>query len=225
MNGKAKRVCVIGLGHFGAGLARTLAKHCQVLALDQHAGRVNAIADLVQQARILDARDHAALAAVVSSDFDEAIVSIGGAIEASVLCTLHLRRIGVRVVRAKAASTDHAEILKAVGATHVVFPEEEAAERLATRILCPNLLDYVPLAHDYRVTDLAAPAPFHARTLASLQLRNRFGSFVIAVKKPAGDAFVFLPGPEYVVDAGDVLVVIGREADIVRMGEAADAGP
>jgi trk system potassium uptake protein TrkA len=223
MNGRAKRVCVVGLGQFGAGLARALAKHCEVLALDQDAFRVNAIADQVQQARILDARDHNALASVVSPDFDEAIVSIGETMEASVLCTLHLRRIGIKVVRVKAAGADHAEILKAVGATQVIFPEQEAAERLATRILNPNLLDYVPVARDYRVTDLAAPAAFHGHTLASLQIRNRFGSFVIAVKKPGSDAFVFLPGPDYVVQAHDVLVVIGREADIVRMGDAETA--
>ncbi|MBN2369778.1 MAG: TrkA family potassium uptake protein [Vicinamibacteria bacterium] len=212
-----RRVCVIGLGHFGASLARSLARHCEVLALDSDIARVNAITEAVQRALCLDARDFGALSSVVSSDFDEAVVSIGESIEASILCTLHLKRIGVSIIRAKANSPDHAEILRAVGAEHIVAPEQETAERLALQILNPNLLDFIPLAKDYRVMDIAAPASFHGKSLVSLQMRSRFGLFVIAIKRHNGSTFVFLPGPDHVIEPADVLVTIGREEDILRM--------
>lgn len=215
-----RQICVIGLGHFGAGLARSLARHCEVLALDSDLNRVNAIADHVQGARCLDARDFGALASVVSPEFDEAVVSIGESLEASILCTLHLKRIGVPVIRAKAQSADHATILRSIGAAHIVFPEQETAERLALQMLNPNLLDFIPLARDYRVMDVAAPAGFWGRSLMSLQIRNRFGLFVIAIKRRGGESFEFLPGPEHVIAEDDVLVVIGRESDVLRMREA-----
>lgn len=215
-----RQICVVGLGHFGAGIARSLARRCEVLALDSDIHRVNAITEDVQRALCLDGRDFAALASVVSSDFDEAVVSIGESLEASILCTLHLKRIGVPVIRAKADSEDHADILKSVGATHIVFPERETAERLALQMLNPNLLDFIPIAKDYRVIDIAAPSVFCGRSLISLQIRSRFGLFVIAIKKHEGQTFVFLPGPKQVIERDDVLVMIGRESDILRMQKA-----
>lgn len=220
MKRNGRHICVVGLGHFGAGLARSLARHCEVLALDSDINRVNSIAEDVQRALCLDARDFNALASVVSSDFDEAVVSIGDSMEASILCTLHLKRIGVAVIRAKANSADHAEILRSVGAEHIVFPEKETAERLALQMLNPNLLDFIPLAKDYRVMDVTAPGAFWGQSLLDLQIRKRFGLFVIAIKKHRGDTFVFLPGPEHVIAQDDVLVMIGRESDILRMREA-----
>ena len=212
-----KHVCVVGLGHFGSAIAQSLAKHCEVLALDNDITRVNTITEDVQRALCLDARDYAALASVVSSDFDEAVVSIGESLESSILCTLHLKRIGVSTIRAKANSEDHAFILKTVGAQHIIFPERETAERLALKMLNPNLLDFIPLAKDYRVMDVVAPSVFRGRSLIDLQLRNRFDLFVIAIKKHGGETFVFLPGPNHIIEREDVLVVIGKEADILNM--------
>ena len=214
-----RQICVIGLGHFGQSLARALARHCDVLAIDSDMTRINAIAEDVQRALCIDARDFQALSSVVSADFDEAVVSIGEEMEASVLCTLHLKRIGVPVIRAKANTPDHADILRSVGATEVIFPELETAERRALQILNPNLLDFIPLAEDYMVMDVTPPASFHGHSLASLQLRNRFGVFVIAVKKRENGSFVFLPGPDQVIEPIHILVVIGKERDVLALRE------
>ncbi len=220
MNTKERRVCIIGLGRFGSSLARLLAKRCEVLALDRDIDLVNAVADDVQRAVCIDARDFNALSAVVSPDFDEAVVGIGDSIESSILCTLHLRKIGVPMIRAKANTRDHAEILDSMGAKHIVFPEYDAAERLALQMFNPNLLDFIPLAKDYLVMDVAAPKAFMGRSLISLQLRSRFGLFVIAIKKNEGKTFDFLPGPDHVIEVDDVLVLIGREDDIKALQES-----
>jgi len=97
-----KHICIIGLGEFGTELARELSRECEVLVLDRDENRVNAIVDQVQRALILDVRDFAGLSSVVTADFDEVIVSIGEDLEASILCTLHLKKIGVRSIQAKA---------------------------------------------------------------------------------------------------------------------------
>lgn len=215
-NGNMK-VCIVGLGRFGASLAKTLAGHCQVLAIDTNVERVNVISESVQMARCLDARDEVALRAVVSDDFDLAVVSIAEELEASILCTLHLKRLGVKTIIAKARNEDHAEILQAVGATSTVSPEQEHAERVALRLLNPNLLDYVPLAGEYRVMDVGAPRVFFGHTLVELDVRRRFEVFVIAVRR--AEKFIFLPGPDFRVQEGDVLVLIGKESNILDIGE------
>jgi trk system potassium uptake protein TrkA len=210
MRNNKKRICVIGLGQFGSEMARQLAEKCDVLALDIDEERVNAIADDVQQALIVDAKDFGTLASLVSKDFDEAIVSLGESMEASILCTLHLKQIGVRVIRAKAMSDDHATILRSIGATETIFPERETARRIAAQIMNPNLLDFIPLAEGFEVMDVAPPDEFCGLTLAQLNLRERFGAFVIGVKELVPPNFVFLPGPDFVVKPSDILVMIGR---------------
>lgn len=217
MNQPRKHVCVIGLGFFGAGLARALAPHSEVLAIDKDIDRVNKLSEDVQRALCIDVKDYQTLCSAVTDRFDEAIVSIGEELEASILCTLYLKRIGIPIIRAKASSEEHAEILRSIGATHVVFPELETAERLALIIRNPNLLDFVPITEGYLMMDVSAPQPFIDRSLESLHVRNRFGVFVLAIKKDQGKQFIFLPGPNYTIAEGDVLVIIGREEDASKL--------
>lgn len=217
MKGGKKLICVVGLGQFGTELARELAKRCDVLAVDLNEERVNALADDVQRAMIIDARDFASLSSLVTADFDEAIVSLGESLEASILCTLHLKRIGVKSIRGKAVSEDHAEILRAVGATEAIFPERETARRIAAQLINPNLLDFIPLGLDYEVMDVAPPTTFHGSTLRDLNLRERFNVFVIAIKELVPERFVFLPGPDFRIKPSDILVMIGKETDLYRI--------
>jgi trk system potassium uptake protein TrkA len=219
-NGKKKQITVIGLGQFGTQLALDLARHADVLAIDKSKERVEAIADHVQQARCLDASDYAALRGAIGPDFDEAIVSMGETMEASILCTLHLSKIGVKSIRAKAVNDDHASILKSVGAGYVIFPERETASRMATQLLFPNLLDYIPIEENHRVMDVAAPKAFFGQTLLALDLRRRFNIFVMAIRRLDEEKFLFLPGPDYVVRPQDTLVLIGTEAGFIKLAEA-----
>jgi trk system potassium uptake protein len=214
-----KLICIIGLGQFGSELARKLAAHCEVLAIDSDEGHVEEIADHVQRALIIDARDYSSLASVITEDFDEAFVSLGGSLEASILCTLHLKRIGVKRIHAKAMNEDHSAILRAVGATEVIFPERETAQRIAAQIVNPNLLDFIPLAEDFRVMDVAPPDAYCGHTLQELNVREKFGVFAIAIKELVPPNFVFLPGPDFVVKPSDILVMIGREDDLLRLIE------
>jgi trk system potassium uptake protein TrkA len=217
MNQPRKHVCVIGLGFFGAGLARELAPHSEVLAIDKDINRVNKLSEDVQRALCIDVMDYQTLCSAVTDRFDEAIIAIGEELEASILCTLYLKRIGIPIIRAKASSEEHAEILRSIGATHVIFPELETAERLSLIIRNPNMLDFVPITEGYLMMDVNAPQPFHGRTLESLHVRNRFGVFILAIKKDQGKQFIFLPGPTYAIAEGDILVIIGREEDASKL--------
>jgi trk system potassium uptake protein TrkA len=224
MKAHKKRICVIGLGQFGGELAVELAKTCDVLALDDNSERVHAVSDRVQRAVITDAKEFANLADLVSPEFDEAVVSLGESIEAGVLCTLHLKKIGVKSIRAKAVSEDHATVLRAVGAGETIFPERETARRVAAQIMNPNLLDFIPIAEDFQVIDLAPPDSFQGKSLLALNLRKRFNAFVIAVRELIPERFVFLPGPEFVVKPSDILVVIGRRKDLALIRDEAGGG-
>ena len=109
-----RQVAVIGLGQFGTHLARSLTQmHCEVMAIDMSEARVAELRDDVHRAVIGDARDMEVLQALITSSVDEAVVSLGESMEASILCTLHLSQIGVKRIRTKAVNEDHALILTA----------------------------------------------------------------------------------------------------------------
>jgi trk system potassium uptake protein TrkA len=213
-----KQVCVIGLGQFGSHLARTLARlDCEVLAIDLNEGAVATIRDDVHQAVILDVRNLDALESVVSKTIDEAVVCLAENLEASILCTLHLGKIGVKRIRAKAAGQDHASILRAVGATDVIFPEQETAERMAHRIIDPDLLDYLPLSQDYRVVEISVPEAFVGQSLAQLHLRKKYKVLAIAIRHRDHDQIEFMPAAESVLERNHTIVLMGKKAHIDRL--------
>lgn len=213
-----RQVCVLGLGQFGMHLARTLVKMgCEVLAIDINEERVDMIRDDVHRALIGDVRSFQTLTNVISDTIDAAVVALGEtSIEPSILCTLNLRKIGVKSIASTARNDDHAQILRAVGATEVIFPERDTAERTARRIANPGLRDMFPLADDYRILELEAPHSLHGKTLSELDLRRQYELLVLAVKDPDWERYRFLPAVDAMIRPGQVLMVLGRELDLAR---------
>jgi trk system potassium uptake protein TrkA len=137
--------------------------------------------------------------------------------EASILTVLNLRRVKLPRIHAKANSRDHAEILKAIGADTVIFPERETAQRLAAQLVNSNLLDFIPLTDNYMVMQITPPRWAVGKTLIQLDLRRRYDVFVVAVKEFAPENTVFLPGPDFVVKSSDALLMIGKKDSLELM--------
>lgn len=212
-----KQVCVIGLGQFGSHMARRLVKlGCEVVALDVNEQRVDQLRDDVHRALIADARSMQTLKSILAQSIDEAIVCLGELIEPSILCTLSLKRLEVPIIRATATNDDHAEILKAVGATEVIFPERETAERTARRISNPDLIDDFPLAGDYSIMKVVAPTVMHNKSLLELSLRKTHDLLVLAVKSPGAEQFAFMPRADTVIKPGEVVMLLGRSLDLAK---------
>lgn len=213
-----KQVCVIGLGQFGSHLARTLSKmDCEVLAIDIDEHRVEGVRDEVHRALIGDARNFQMLSRVVTAEVPEAVICLGEKnLEASILCALHLKRIGIASIRSTATNDDHARILLAVGATEVIFPERDTATLMARRIAYPDLRDMFSLAEDYRIMEIVAPQRTHGKSLAALNLRKVYDMIILAVKEPGQEYFRFLPAASYVIRPDSILMALGRELDLVR---------
>lgn len=221
-----RRFAVIGLGRFGATLARGLAAAGQeVIAIDSGHGLIEDIQDAVDQAVSLDATDEKALRAQGVDKVDVAIVSIGEDFEANLLATVLLRKIGVDTVIARATSAVRAQILRLVGATEVVLPEFESAARLAQRLATPNVVDFLPIAEGFSLVQLKAPKSFYHKSLDELALRKNLGVTVLAIRRqqqakkdqPAGEVLLMVPGAEEVIVSGDELVVVGPDKALAKL--------
>lgn len=212
------QVAVIGLGRFGFHAVTLLhdAGH-EVLAVDNDPEQVQRIRDHSTQAVVLDARELEPLRALGIPDFDAVVLSLGTRVDASALVTLHLKDLGVRRLIVKAASADHARLLQMIGAGEIVFPERDAAERLVRRLSDVNLIDFIPLGEGHSLREVATPRSFVGKSLVELRLRNRFGVQVVAIRHDEEATVKVNPGPETLLQEGDVLFVLGRDNDLDRL--------
>lgn len=214
-------LAVIGLGQFGSSLARELKKlKHHVTAIDSDPKAVARVQDVVDQAVVADSTDRSLLEELGLNLVDGAVISLGGNLGASILTTLHLKEMGVGRIVAKATSPEHEKILKRVGAGEVVFPERDAAERLARSLADPNLLDYLPIGDEFSVAEVAPPDALLGKSLAELELRQKYGVNVIAVRELVPERTHLVPSPNYVVKDSDILVVAGRQEDLERLRQA-----
>ncbi|MHB8137462.1 MAG: potassium channel family protein [Smithellaceae bacterium] len=213
-----KRAVVIGLGIFGYHLARTLFENgFEVVAIDKDKDVIQKIRDYSTKAILADGTDQEIMDEIGIGEDDIAIISFGEDLAAATLITLHLRQMKVKHIIVKAPNEDHKMILEKVGATDVFIPEMDMAKKLAKSLISPNVMDYIPLSDDYMIFELAPPNSFLGKTLAELQLRNRFNLEVIAVRDVIADHIHMVPHADFVIKDGEALVVIGKEKDISKI--------
>lgn len=208
------QILVAGLGRFGRSLARALSGSGHVvIVVDVSERAIQSVVDDVDQAVEGDATNEAVLRQVGASDVDLAIVAMAD-VEASVVITTHLKDMKVPRVFAKASSDVHQVILDRIGADHVVFPERDMAGRLAQSIAMPGMLDYLEVLPHVGITEIHNKA-FVGHSLANLNLQAKYGVNVLVIKRDT--ELIVMPELTERVGADDVLVVIGRDRDIVEL--------
>jgi len=204
---------VIGLGRFGSAMAATLAELGQeVIGIDSSEDRVRNMADVVGQTIELDATDERALRSAGIQDVDVAVISIGENIEASLLVVMQVMGLGVKEIIAKAVTPLHGKILQRLGVSRVIYPEREMAVRVAHSLVVPNVLDYIELSRDFSIIELPAPAVFVGRTLKDINLRQRYGLQLVAIKRLAAngeETTNVAPGGDDTILEGDKLSLLG----------------
>ena len=205
-----KQFVILGIGNFGHYLAVHLYKKgYEVLVIDKLPNRVSEIKDQVSQAVVADATDRKALEALGLDKMDAAVVCIGSVLSESILATLNLKDIGVERVYAKAISEAHSRILQKIGASEIFFPEKDQAISLAERMHNPNMLDYLPFLEGYSIIQVAPPNRFIGKSLRELNLINRFGVQVVAIKEVVPDRLNLIPTAQFVLKDSDIMILLG----------------
>jgi len=205
-----KQFVIIGLGNFGYYLATQLyEKGHDILAIDKDPNLIQKIKDHVTQAVVADATDSKVMDSLSIHEMDAAVVCIGTDLSASIHATLILKDVGARRVYAKAITEDHGRILRKVGAQEILFPEKDLAISLAERLHNPNLLDYLPFFEGYSIIELRPEESFIEKELKELDLINKHGVQVIAIKKVVTGKLNMIPTGRYVLKNDDVMILLG----------------
>jgi len=205
---------IIGLGKFGYFLGQSLTDlgHT-VLGIDNDSEKIKRAQDVLTQVYKADATDKAALVQLGLAELTHVIISVGHSMEASILIALHLKELGTQNLWCKAVSTEHEKVLKKVGVDHVIFPERFAAEQLARELVIPGLIDYLPLGKGVILQELRV-SKWAGKTLRELDLTNKYGIQVVAIKQTGEAEFKFVPKANTVLTKEHILAVIGKEEAI-----------
>jgi len=223
---------VIGLGAFGKKVAFTLSeKGANVIAIDKNRDSVEEIKEQVSAALVLDSTDEDAMKAAGIKDVDAAVVALGDNQEEAILITAILKKMGVSKIVARAINQLYAHVLKSVGADTVIVIEERMGEDLAKRLLSPEIYQHVVLTTGHSLVEMEARPEFIGKSLRQLDFRKTFRVNIIAIQKKIPSVneegkvtqkieVNDVPGPEDRIEKGDILVVVGADENIERMGIA-----
>lgn len=220
-----RQFAVLGLGQFGMAVTENLLKYgVEVLVIDSDEDRISDMKSRVTTAVVAEATDRSTMLRFLSEGIECVIISLGPEIEASILATLYAKEAGVQKIIVKANTSDHGKVLELVGATQVVMPSASEAKRVVSGLVRPNILDYLPLAEGFSVSEIMAPKAFWGKNLKELELRKRQRLDVIAIRSAAQEGeeqgeLEIIPSPERIIQEGDSLLIIGRDVDILKIRE------
>ena len=217
-----KRFAVIGLGNFGAHVARTLYEAGKdVIAIDIDGEVVQDAAEWATQAVVADATERSALESLGVGDVDAAIISLGERMDTITLAALHVKEMGVPHIAVKALSEEHGRILQALGIHEVIHPEKAMAIRLAKRLARTDVVDFLPVLPGYSITEINAPPEFVGKSVRDLALRNTLNVQLVAIQHKVGEEqrLNIIPGASDVIYEGDLLILLGEDRDLDRIRE------
>ena len=199
---------VIGLGRFGTALAITIAKAGKdVIVIDRCEAKVKELRQYTDYAFVIDELNTDTLKEVGIQNCDTVIVCIGEKMDTSILTTMCVVEMGIPHVIAEALTAEQGAVLGKLGA-QVVYPERDMAIRLGKRLISRNFLDYVSLDNSVEIRQIIVSGKLVGKTIEEYGIRKKYKLNVIAIE--SGHTTNIEVQPDYRLNEGDVIVVIGK---------------
>jgi len=222
---KDKIFAVIGLGVFGLKVCEVMAERGgRVIAIDKDPSLIEKVKDIVTQSILLDSTDETAMNQIPYADISVAIVAIGEHIEASILTTAILKRLGIPYIVARAVTEIHHQVLRQVGADEVVNIEIEEGLRIAQRLISPEVLDRISVTENISVAEVYVPKDFLGKTLAKLNIRNKMHVNIVAILRttlsvdeegnPVKTDNAVFPDAAEILQESDIMLIVGKNEDL-----------
>lgn len=213
-----KQFAVFGLGRFGGSLVKEFYElGIEVLAIDKSEEKVQQYSPYATHAVRANAMDETILKQLGVRNVDHAFVSFGDDIEASILTSLLLKELEIPQVWAKAQNDYHQKVLEKIGVNRVIHPERDMAKRIAHHIISEKMIDYIELSREYSMVEVVVTKKLINKTLLDLDIRSKFGCNIVGIQR--GEEICVSPGADEKIVLGDVLLIIGKNKDIIHFEE------
>ncbi|MEB6479002.1 TrkA family potassium uptake protein [Acinetobacter vivianii] len=206
---------VIGLGSFGATVALELTKlNHDVIGIDTIKRNVENLADRITHAVIADATDEHVLEELNIQNCDAVIVAIGEDIEASILCVLNLKNLGVEKILVKAKTKAHHTILSHLNVSKIIHPEEDMGVRVAQALNYPMVSRYMALDDDHYIVKVPVNEKLNNINLSGI-LKQEPNIKLLLLKR---DQQIFYEtDPNFTLQTDDVLILEGSLSHLRKL--------
>ena len=141
----------------------------------------------------------------------------------NVYLTLTARDMNPKLnIIARADFDDGEKKLMRAGANHVVSPHVLGGQRMALASLRPNVVDFLHTTSlgdgELIIEEIAIPESSHlaGKTLVESKLKQDYGINIIGMKKKSSHLTIS-PGPNTIMEANDILVIIGSSESLERL--------
>jgi voltage-gated potassium channel len=121
---------------------------------------------------------------------------------------------------ARASQNATKKTLQAAGADKVISPYDLGARRMAHAILRPTVIKFLEMAFADEKVDIQVEeikirpnSAFVGRTMMESGIRQSYDLIIIVIRK-SDDQMVFNPKADTIIEAGDVMVVVGSARNI-----------
>ena len=198
---------VIGLGSFGAivALELTRLKH-DVIGIDTIKRNVENISDQITHAVIADATDEHVLEELNIQNCDAVVVAIGEDIEASILCVLNLKNLGVEKILVKAKTKAHHTILSHLHVSKIIHPEEDMGVRIAQALNYPMVSRYMDLSDERYIVKVPVHEKLNNVNLSGI-LKQEPHIKLLLLKRD--QQILYETDSNFTLQTGDVLILEG----------------
>ncbi|MDC7220529.1 MAG: TrkA family potassium uptake protein [Spirochaetales bacterium] len=212
-----KQFAIIGVDTFARSLLEELISvDCEILLVDKDREIIDFYKDEVTEAYVADVINEETINRLVPTDIDGVIIDLGSNIEAAILVTNYLKKMGIGNVHIKVNSDRHGEILEIIGADNIIYPDREAARRLTPMLLTTSLFNFVPIGNGLVMAEVSPPEKLIESQ--NNDIRRIYGINIIAYRQAEGEYNFYKR--EHLFTPEDILLVVGSEEDIVNFTES-----
>jgi trk system potassium uptake protein len=218
---------VIGLGNFGASLAKKLtALGHDVIGVDKDPAKVEFFKDTIKNTVSMDITDIHALKTLPLKDCDMVAVCIGHDFGSSVMTTALLKKLGVQRIYGRESSLIHKTVLNSLGVPNTINPEYDTASVFAEKLIMTGVWSIYSISDDIKIAEVSVPEEYIGKNITQIYLKELQNVNILALKyldkklsTPSLDKWIGIEsknfGNDIVLEKGMRFVIKGRKKDII----------
>lgn len=218
---------VIGLGNFGASLAKKLtALGHDVIGVDKEMEKVEFFKDTISTTISMDITDIHALKTLPLKDCDMVVVCIGHDFGTSVKTSALLKKLGVDKLCSRESSLVHKTVLNAIGVSSTINPEYDTAAVYAEKLIMTGVWSIYSISDEVKIAEISIPESYIGKNLSQIDFTEISEISVISLKcldkknsTPSLEKWIAVDiinfDKDIVIEAGMRLVVKGKKKEII----------
>ncbi|MCD7936946.1 MAG: NAD-binding protein [Tannerellaceae bacterium] len=177
---------VISLGTLGRAIAENLSKigH-EVIGVDLDMHRVESVKDTLSGAVCLDSTDKNALTTLPLNEIDATFVSFGKDFGTSIQTVATLKSLQVDKLIVRSISETHETVLRAIGVSEIMTPEQDFAHVYASQSMLGDLFkEWYKITDTHHIYKMNTPKALNGQKIGNIGFEENFGVHLTGIERP-----------------------------------------